>query len=534
MVLAGAMFPVEALPKVWLRGDAPQAWAEDELYVLECWATWCGPCIRAMPHMEALWQTVKDEGIQIIGINVSDRLNDERLRDFLAKQSVPPTYPMAVDREGVLKQRLKFQGIPYACAVRQGEIVWQGHPSSLTAERLRALRDNRPYNPKNEPPPADPMEQVYTLERQADQAAAKGDWDAALALQRKALEALPQQAHLPHPFVPEKADEPTLSLPFDEAASVTTTGDAAPYAALLGRAIPADEALTVIELWAHPWQVNQITQLTQRALPGQRVQAALPVPHRRWTVAKANERVAIEAWAQELGVTLPEITFATADWEALFGVTQRLNYPFVAVFKGGKRLYRGSVELLPTALLTQPEAAPEAIRQAIETAEAREKSDLRRALNLMKAGLEPEALEATLAADPLCDRTNALLLNLRFAPYQDRDDVAGAVALFKALTQRHLQDEHTLSMLYKIPETWPDLASLVHAERSLIAERLALLNRKGDPELTVAWLMVAAQYARNADNTPRAHTLVRRAISATPSGLRWQALLHHRTAYPSR
>ena len=533
MVLAGEILPVEALPKVWLRGNAPQAWAEDELYVLECWATWCGPCIRAMPHMEALWQTVKDEGIQIIGINVSDRLNDERLRDFLAKQSVPPTYPMAVDREGVLKQRLKFQGIPYACAVRQGEIVWQGHPASLTAERLRALRDNRPYNPKNEPPPADPMEQVYTLERQADQAVAKGDWETAIALQRKALEALPYQAHLPQRFVPEAQDQPSLSLPF-EADCVTTTGDAAPYADLLGRPIPADETLTVIELWAHPWQVRRLTQTSQRALPGQQLQAALPVPHRRWTIAKVDEQTAIQQWAKRLGVTLPEITFTTGDWERLFGVTDRLNYPFLAVFKGGMLLYRGSIELLPTALLTQPEAAPEAIRQAIETAEAREKSDLRRALKLMKAGLEPEALEATLAAAPLCDRTNALLLNLRFAPYQDRDDVAGAVALFKALTQRHLQDEHTLSMLYKIPETWPDLASLVHAERSLITERLAALNRNGDPEFTVAWLMMAAQYARNANDITRYHALVRRAISASPSGLRWQALLHHRTAYPSR
>ncbi len=40
-----------------------------KVVLLDFWATWCGPCRRAIPHLEALHRKYKDEGLVVIGIN---------------------------------------------------------------------------------------------------------------------------------------------------------------------------------------------------------------------------------------------------------------------------------------------------------------------------------------------------------------------------------------------------------------------------------------------------------------------------------
>lgn len=141
---SGEAFPVSALPTTWVSGERPATWAKGELTVVECWASWCGPCMRAIPHMEALWQTLKGERVRVIGVNVGERRTPEDIRALLAKQPTPPTYAIAADHADCLRKRLGFKGIPFAFVVREGEIVWRGHPARLTVDDLRALRDVAP------------------------------------------------------------------------------------------------------------------------------------------------------------------------------------------------------------------------------------------------------------------------------------------------------------------------------------------------------------------------------------------------------
>ena len=38
--------------------------------VLDFWSTWCGPCQRSMPHLEKVWQSVKDKNAAVLGVCV--------------------------------------------------------------------------------------------------------------------------------------------------------------------------------------------------------------------------------------------------------------------------------------------------------------------------------------------------------------------------------------------------------------------------------------------------------------------------------
>ena len=63
-----------------------------KVVVLNFWATWCGPCREEIPHMDALYQKYKDQGLAVIGINAER--NHEKVAEF-AKAIVSYTILLA-------------------------------------------------------------------------------------------------------------------------------------------------------------------------------------------------------------------------------------------------------------------------------------------------------------------------------------------------------------------------------------------------------------------------------------------------------
>src|SRR5262249_49101547 len=62
----------------WLRGDKVEKFEKDRVYVVEVWATWCGPCIAMMPHVSTLQQEYQKE-VTVIGFTAKDdRGNNEK------------------------------------------------------------------------------------------------------------------------------------------------------------------------------------------------------------------------------------------------------------------------------------------------------------------------------------------------------------------------------------------------------------------------------------------------------------------------
>lgn len=125
-----------------IQGTIAENWEPGKLYLLECWATWCGPCIAAIPHVNELHEKYHDKGLRVIGMNVWED-GEEKVAAFVKKKGKGMSYPVVyVGKGGSFETEcLKaagVTGIPTAFLIRDGKFLLKTHPSQLTDEVIQS------------------------------------------------------------------------------------------------------------------------------------------------------------------------------------------------------------------------------------------------------------------------------------------------------------------------------------------------------------------------------------------------------------
>lgn len=133
----------------WVKGDQTGI-DPGTTYVVEFWATWCGPCRKSIPHLTELQEQYEPDQLRIIGIS-----NEEVdvVKSFVRKMGRKMDYTVAVDkRQATNRAWMKAagkNGIPTAFIVGpEGTVQFIGHPMDPEfGDILEKIIDGR-YNQK--------------------------------------------------------------------------------------------------------------------------------------------------------------------------------------------------------------------------------------------------------------------------------------------------------------------------------------------------------------------------------------------------
>ena len=111
--------------------------------LLDFWATWCAPCVQALPELEAWHRRYGPRGLAVVGVSVDGPRNFARVRPFVASRGL--TYPIVLDRDGRLQQSYQVVAVPTAVlidtsgAIVQVRVAYRPGEGSKLEEAIRAL-----------------------------------------------------------------------------------------------------------------------------------------------------------------------------------------------------------------------------------------------------------------------------------------------------------------------------------------------------------------------------------------------------------
>jgi cytochrome c biogenesis protein CcmG, thiol:disulfide interchange protein DsbE len=124
----------------WLTAEPDR---KGKVVLIDFWATWCGPCRKAIPELNKLQTQFKDD-LVVIGVSDEDA---DTVTAFTKKTEM--SYSLALDAGKKMSKAINVSGIPHVIIISTDGIVrWQGFPLSdeepLTPEIVKQVIDADP------------------------------------------------------------------------------------------------------------------------------------------------------------------------------------------------------------------------------------------------------------------------------------------------------------------------------------------------------------------------------------------------------
>jgi peroxiredoxin len=100
------------------------------------WATWCGPCRKEIPDLDALFKRFKDQGLVVLAISDEEA---GKVKPFVAQQRF--SYPVLLDGGGNVNKLFRIGGIPKTFVYdREGKLAAQSIDMRTMKQFLEMLK----------------------------------------------------------------------------------------------------------------------------------------------------------------------------------------------------------------------------------------------------------------------------------------------------------------------------------------------------------------------------------------------------------
>ena len=118
-----------------------QKYLGKNVILLDFWATWCGPCVQAMPEVDAVAKKFADKGLVFYGVNAGEDV--ATIKDFLEKSKLE--VPVAMDTKNEILQSYGVEGIPQTVLIgKDGKVQvvhvgFSGELGKMLTSEIEAL-----------------------------------------------------------------------------------------------------------------------------------------------------------------------------------------------------------------------------------------------------------------------------------------------------------------------------------------------------------------------------------------------------------
>jgi thiol-disulfide isomerase/thioredoxin len=125
LLFAGAAQAIEegklapAFTAKLLNGEKFVAAGSNQVVLINFWATWCEPCRKEMPAMEAYFRKHRDEGFRIVAVSMDDAEDAAKVREFMKAYS----FDAALGRDAEFKEYGRIWRLPLSFIVDRNGIL---------------------------------------------------------------------------------------------------------------------------------------------------------------------------------------------------------------------------------------------------------------------------------------------------------------------------------------------------------------------------------------------------------------------------
>lgn len=124
----------------WINKEVTPADMKGKILVVDYWATWCGPCIRAIPHNNEVAKRYADKGVLVIG--ACGGRQEERMPQIAKEKNIE--YPTAKVSEASTKAWGVRWWPTYAVVDRKGNVRALGIQPDYVEKVVDALLKEQP------------------------------------------------------------------------------------------------------------------------------------------------------------------------------------------------------------------------------------------------------------------------------------------------------------------------------------------------------------------------------------------------------
>ncbi|MGI9628733.1 MAG: peroxiredoxin family protein [Longimicrobiales bacterium] len=96
-------------------------------YMLNVWATWCGPCRKEMPDLQRLHDAYSDQGFSVVGVSVDNRSAQGTIEMFLDELDID--FPIFHDPTARVQDTYFLLGLPGTFLIDRNGVItrkWMG------------------------------------------------------------------------------------------------------------------------------------------------------------------------------------------------------------------------------------------------------------------------------------------------------------------------------------------------------------------------------------------------------------------------